>query len=332
MKTTLRILGFLILFLLVAAASGLLYFNSAYPVKIPVVSDKIERTPEHLARGKYLADHVVGCLDCHSDRDFRYYAGPIIPGSEGKGGMKFDQALVQVPGTIYSRNITPSGIGSWTDGELIRAVTTGINKKGEALFPLMPYQHYAGLCKEDLMSILAYIRQLPAIDNRIPERSLDFPMNLIIKTIPAPDTISVALPDSSDKINYGRYLVNAVGCIDCHSQKEKGQIIPGLEYAGGFAFHFPNGDVIRSANITPDDETGIGKLSEAAFVGKFKSFVDSLDRPMYIPIKEHQKNTVMPWTVLGGMSQTDLRAIYTFLRTLPPVKNKVEVFTPASAL
>lgn len=329
MRIFLRILAVLAMLVLLIAAGTLIWFNSKFPADIPVQDVKVEVTPARMDRGRYLAEHAVGCLDCHSDRDFRYYSGPIIPGTEGKGGFKFDQAMVGIPGYIYSRNITPGGIGDWTDGELIRTMTCGINKKGEALFPLMPYQRYAGLSKEDLYSLVAYIRSLAPIQNDIPARSLDFPMNFIVRTIPQPDTINTPEPDPSDTLEYGRYLVNAAACTDCHTMQEKGQFVKGMEFAGGFQFTFPTGDVVRSSNITPDKETGIGDLSRENFIAKFKSFVDSSGKPVHIPVAPGQKNTVMPWTVIGGMKVSDLSAIYTFLRSLPPVHHEVEVFTPA---
>ncbi|TAH39958.1 MAG: cytochrome C [Bacteroidetes bacterium] len=329
MKKLLRILGFLFLFLVLAAAAGLLYFNSAYPVKISVDDFQIESTPERIARGEYLAHHVTGCIDCHSDRNFEFYAGPIVDGTFGKGGTAFDEALADVPGVIYAKNITPSGIGNWSNGELYRAIVSGIDKNNEALFPLMPYTHFAGMAKEDILSIMAYIRTLPAIENKIPERELKFPVNFIVKTIPAPASTLASIPDKSNSVEYGKYMINAAACIHCHTKAVQGEFLPGMEFAGGFRFKMPNGDEIYSSNITPDNETGIGLMSKEAFIGKFKAFVDSASGQVMIPVQEHQKNTIMPWTKLGGMTVEDLGAIYEYLRTVPPVNHKVTTFIPA---
>ena len=329
MKTFLKILGIIVLVLIVAAVGFAIYFNSKFPVKIEVQNVKVDATPERLKRGEYLCEHVVGCIDCHSDRDFHYYAGPAVKGTEGKGGFEFNEKLVGIPGKIYPCNITPAGIGDWTDGELIRIITSGINKKGEAKFPIMPYMHYAGLCQEDLYSVVAYIRTLKPIENKVPAQNLDFPMSMIVKSIPEPDPPPPPMPDKSDIIAYGKYLTNAVACIECHTQNDKGKFLPGMEFAGGLTFHLPNNDAIRSANITPDLETGIGTWTKEAFIQRFKSYVDSTGAEKMIPTEEHQKNTVMPWTALGGMTEEDLGAIYSYLRTITPVKYKVETFTAA---
>ncbi len=330
MKKVLRVLGFLVLFLVIAASAGLLYFNSAFPVKISANDFHLDATPKQIARGEYLVHHVTLCLDCHSTRNFEYYAGPIVDGTWGKGGESFDQAKANVPGIIYATNITPAGIGNWTNGEIMRAITAGLSKDNVALFPLMPYTHYAGMAKEDVLSIIAYIRTLPAIENVVPERSLNFPLNFIVKTIPVESNLLAAVPDKSNTIEYGKYLINAVACIHCHTKSEEGKFLPGMEFAGGLKFTYPNGDVNYSSNITPDNETGIGLLSKERFIGKFKAFVDSSGHPMMIPVAAHQKNTVMPWTVLGGMTEEDLGAIYEYLRTIPPVKNAVTTFVPNS--
>jgi hypothetical protein len=98
-----------------------------------------------------------------------------------------------------------------------------------------------------------------------------------------------------------------------------------LEYAGGFEFPFPNGQVVRSANITPDEETGIGSWAEADFVGRFKFYDNPEGRTIKAESMEY--NSAMPWTMFAGMTEKDLTAIYKYLRTIKPIKNKVEKFT-----
>ena len=100
-----------------------------------------------------------------------------------------------------------------------------------------------------------------------------------------------------------------------------------MQYAGGFEFPFPGGSVIRSANITPDKETGIGEWSKSAFIRRFKSFTDS---NYVLPnLAPGQYNSIMPWTMYGTMTEEDLGALYEYLMTLKPIKNQVEKFTPA---
>lgn len=77
-----------------------------------------------------------------------------------KGGEFFGPDL-GFPGEFYSRNLTPANLRGWTDGEIFRAITAGVNKEGEALFPVMPYRNYSKMDKEDIYDIIAYLRTLP---------------------------------------------------------------------------------------------------------------------------------------------------------------------------
>ena len=87
-------------------------------------------------------------------------------------------------------------------------------------------------------------------------------MNLIVNTIPETADIPDKMPAKSDTLAYGEYMTNAVACMDCHTHFVHGQPDPGMEFAGGFEFHFPNGDLVTTANITPDMSTGIGALNK----------------------------------------------------------------------
>ncbi|HEY1871336.1 MAG TPA: c-type cytochrome, partial [Chitinophagaceae bacterium] len=131
----------------------------------------------------------------------------------------------------------------------------------------------------------------------------------------------------SDQLAYGAYMINACGCNVCHTKQEKGKVV-GEPFAGGFEFKFPDGSMARSANITPDNETGIGLWKEAAFINKFKQYTDSNYHP--IKLNPGDAQTVMPWTMYSGMDSTDLKAIYAYLRTVKPVNNKVVHWKPKS--
>jgi mono/diheme cytochrome c family protein len=324
-KKIFKILGMIVGIFLLLIIVGLVYFNLAFPKAEAVPNIKVDITAERVARGEYLAKHVTECLDCHSERDWTKYAGPVLSGSEGKGGELFNEETAGVPGDVYAKNITPAGIGNWTDGELIRAITTGVSKDGTALFPIMPYQNFNQLTKEDLYSIVAYIRTLKPIENRIPDRQLDFPMNLIVKTIPLTSYTPAHPQDKSDSVAYGEYLTTIASCGECHTQLDKGEPVKGMEFAGGMPFGLPAGTV-RSANITPDDETGIGKWTKEQFIDHFKSF--SSDSSHNISVGPKEFNTIMPLTMLAGMTVEDLGAIYSYLKTLPPVHSQVVRFSP----
>ncbi len=325
MKKLFKFVGYFLGVIVLLLLAGFIYFNSKYPDVDKPKNVKVEITPERIKRGEYLANHVTGCMDCHAIRDWSKFSGPPKPGTMGKGGDKFGKEL-GFPGTIYAKNITPAGIGSWTDGELIRAITQGVNKDNKALFPLMPYLGLNHLTQNDLYSIVAYIRSLQPLENKVPETELDFPLNLIVKTIPPKTYTPSPEPDRNDPVSYGKYLVTIADCAGCHTPSEKGEPKPGMDFAGGQEFIFPQG-TLRPANITPDNETGIGKWTKEDFILRFKSFDSDSARNMMVD--PNGFNTIMPWTLMAGMTEEDLGDIYSYLRTVKPVNNLVVHFTPA---
>nr|WP_068893014.1 c-type cytochrome [Pedobacter panaciterrae] len=320
MKKTLKVLSILILFVLIIILAGGTYVSLALPDTGNATSITIERTSQRLKRGEYLANHVAACMDCHSSRDWSLYSGPMKPGTLGIGGEIFDENA-GMPGQIYSANITPHALGNWTDGEILRAITTGVNKDGKALFPLMGYSRFGKMDKEDVYSIIAYIRSLKPIKNQVPETKLNFPVNIINKTLPTPASFQ-PLPNEKDTVKYGGYLVNAAGCVDCHSKREKGNIVAGSEFGGGMEFKQPSGTLV-SPNITMDKQNGIGNWTKEAFVKRFKLYADSAYKPQQLA--KNELNTPMPWTMYAGMNINDIEAIYAYLKSLKPLQNKVEV-------
>lgn len=316
-----KVLLGLALLLIVVVLSAMLYVKMALPDVGDAPVMKVVVTPEKIERGRYMAYHVTICIDCHSQRDWSKFSGPLVSGTIGMGGELFDQKF-GFPGSYYSKNITPAGISDYTDGELYRAITTGVNKDGEAMFPVMPFHNYGKLDPEDIKAIIAYVRSLAPIENKVPESSSDFPMNFIINTIPQKATPS-KMPDPNNTVAYGKYLATAASCIDCHTQFEKGNFVPGTEFSGGREFPFPDGSVVRSANITPH-LTGIGSWTKESFVTLFKSREDAAKLPS--GIKPGEYNSVMPWSMYAGMKNEDLAAIFDYLKTLEPIENKVEKF------
>ena len=309
-----------ILFVVVIlAASALAYIKLALPNVGKAEDLKIVVTPELLKRGEYLANHVCVCIDCHSSRDWTKFSGPPVPGTEGKGGDAFTRDF-GFPGNFYSKNITPENLSKWTDGEILRAISCGVDKNNKALFPVMMYPYYKYMDKDDIIAIVAYIRTLKPIKNETKPGEPDFPINLLINTIPS-KAESTALPSKDDQLSYGKYLVNASACSECHTNIIKGKPIEGMEFAGGREFNFPGPKKIISANITPDKETGIGYWTEESFVNKFKSFEDRTKLQDYKSPKDFQ--TIMPWNMYAGMDSSDLKAIYAYLKTLKPIKNKI---------
>lgn len=310
-KVVLGVLGFIIFVL----AAGVLYFSFFLPDVSEPSDLSIEMTDKRVQRGSYLANHVAVCMTCHSHRQHNIFSQPIDPAFPGAGQTK--PFVEQGAGMFYPDNLTPYNLGSWSDGEIYRAITAGVGKNGEALFPIMPYQHYATASREDIYAIIAYLRTLQPIEQDVPESEIEFPLNLIVKTIPA-DPDPHAVPDENAKVAYGKYLVNIASCSSCHTPKDsQGRPLPGMDFAGGFEFDMPTGGVVRSANITPDEETGISKWSEEAFVNRFKSYKN--DTTAIHPVKHNEFNTEMPWRAYSGMNEKDMEAIYAYLQTLEPV-------------
>ena len=173
MTTPKKILTGTFVTLLVVITGALIYLKFVLPDVGPAPQLKVELTPERIARGEYLANHVAVCIDCHSSRDWTRFSGPPTEGTLGKGGDLFDQKF-GFPGSYYAKNITPAGIGRYTDGDLFRVITTGVNKEGEAMFPVMPFHYYGQMDEEDINSIIAYVRTLKPIQNIVPKSTSDF--------------------------------------------------------------------------------------------------------------------------------------------------------------
>jgi mono/diheme cytochrome c family protein len=329
MKRFVRIIGIVGAVLLAAAASALAYLTWRKPDMRPPSSETITATPERIARGEYIARHVAGCLDCHSDAYVDRFSLPVKTGTLGQGGFAFDEKL-GVPGVVQAQNITSdreTGVGGWTDGEILRAIREGVDKNGVALFPQMPYPSFRAMSDEDARSVVAYIRTLSPIQNTVAPRHLDFPVNLLIKGSPKPLAGPVAAPPRSDSVAYGGYLVTIAGCRECHTAHDShGGKIAGLDFAGGWEMRGPWGRVV-SANITPDSGTWLGRASREEFLGRFRAFASFEGDKA--PVAPKGRNTVMPWVAFSGMSPEDLSAIYDYLKTISPIPNRVESFPDA---
>jgi mono/diheme cytochrome c family protein len=317
LRFAVRLILVLVGLVVVGAACGLAYLFLALPRTTPPAALQVPRTPERVARGAYLSRHVVGCSDCHGERDWSKYSAPQVRDREGHGGMAFRLDV----GTLYAPNITPAAIGSWSDGEVLRAMIDGVSRDGRPLFPLMPYENLREMAREDAEAVIAFIRTLPAVTREVPPSTLNFPMNLIVRTIPRPATLPVSRPDPSDRVVYGRYLTTIASCASCHTKMERGRPVEGMAYAGGMEFHMRSGGVQYSANITPDVETGIGGWTEAQFVERFKNIAEADESTLAL---NGRQNTEMPWRDYGGMTREDLGAMFTYLRTLPAVRNAVK--------
>ena len=322
----LKILAGVVGVILLLGASGLAYIKLALPNVGPAPVMAIRPTTAQIEHGRYLANHVAVCIDCHSTRDFSRLTGPKVAGTEGKGGTGFLREA-GFPGNYYAPNLTPAHLGDWTDGELYQAITAGVSRDGRALFPLMPYQNYARMDPSDIKDIIAYLRSLPPIKHDVPASESDFPMNFIINTLPARSE-GGNRPAPTDRLDYGRYLTTFAGCSECHTKRDdRGDPVPDMAFAGGSAFPMPTGTVY-SANITPA-KAGIGSWTRDAFIARFKTYATGTPQPA---VGDDGFNSEMPWTMYAQMSEQDLGAIYDYLRTQKPVEIKPAPFMPKTKL
>ncbi|MBO9539284.1 c-type cytochrome [bacterium] len=290
-----------------AVLSGCALFKAA---QRPPESVTVAKTPERVARGEYLATTVMSCVGCHSPLSESH---GLVPGKEWSGGRLFGKAD-GLPGNIYSTNLSSdpeTGLGSWTDGEILRAMREGVSKDGTALFPLMPYPGYHQMSDEDAHSIVAYLRTLPALKASHPKRELDFPLSLIVNTIPKPLEKPVA-PPAADPVSRGKYLATMASCTDCHTPMEKGQPVMEKYFSGGNKFT-EHGHTVVVSNITQDKTTGIGAWTDAQIERAIR-FGQRPDGRMLSPI--------MPWMAYNRMSNDDMKALIQYLRTVPAVSSE----------
>lgn len=250
-------------------------------------------------RGEYLVRGPAGCGNCHTPQ------GPNGPDlSHELGGFLVDKTPAF---EAWAVNITPgSRVAEWSDDELARAIREGIRPDGSVIGPPMPISLYRGLSDDDLYSIVAFLRTLPASDNKTPFSTYNFPLP------PAygPPVGHVPAVPAGVTVDYGAYLAGPVAhCLECHTPMgDKGPLFDTQLGAGGFAFHGPWGTSI-SANLTSHAD-GLAGYSDA----ELKQMITTGIRPdgshMLPP---------MGYRYYAATRPEDIDAIILFLRSLPPL-------------
>jgi hypothetical protein len=295
-----------------------LYMVLRQPSSAPPSTITVEMTPERIERGQYLFDHLLDCDGCHSERDFSRLGGPVVEGGRGKGGPL---PLEGLPGEVNVPNITPdkeTGIGTWTDGEKIRAIREGISKDGHMLFPLMPYSGYRYMSDVDVQSLVAYLNTLPAVKNPVPRSKISFFVSLMVKGVPEPVGHPIPPVDRDGGEIYGEYLASIAGCEECHTPMSRGQPDMSMRFAGGRVFATPSGTVL-SANITPDNDTGIGKWD---FI-RFRDRMHGMQQYAELPKVGPERFTLMPWIAYNGLTNHDLEAIFLYVKSRRAITHSV---------
>ncbi len=261
-----------------------------------------------LERGAYLMKSIVACGNCHTPKK----RGNPDTGRELAGGNVFDEK----PFTAYAANITPdkeTGIGSWTDAQIIAAIREGRRPDGSIIGPPMPVGALRGMSDRDVKAVVAYLRSVKPVKNKVPKSVYRIPLPKAY----GPPVKSVAEVSRSDKVRYGEYLAGPAGhCVVCHTPMIKGR----RDYknqlgAGGFRFDGPWGASF-SANITPHPEAGIGKWT---------------DRQIKLAITIGQRATgenmlpPMGYSYYKNIARADLDAIVAYLRSLKPMSKMRKV-------
>lgn len=314
MKKTLKIFGIVIISVIIIVGVVFLYIGMAdipsYEVK--EIEFEAKSTPEAIERGKNLT--LMLCANCHQNKE-----------TQKLTGIK----MLDTPpefGDIYSQNITQDkkyGIGDWTDGELLYLFRTGIKRNGQYSPPYMP--KLPNMADEDLNAIISFLKS----DNPmvVADSTPDIPTKpsfltkllcrIAFKPFPMP-TKKIALPDSNNKVELGKYLAHNLDCYSCHSSdfKTNDFLDPKLSvgyFAGGNKPLDEEGRVMFTPNLTPDLETGIGTWSKDDFVNAVKYGIKKGENALAYPM--------MPYTQL---TDKEAEAIFEYLQTIPAIKNKVE--------
>lgn len=318
MKKILKILGILILIVVVLAGGAAAFISirgiPKYEAKVPNIPD-VEVTPERVARGEKIASML--CRSCHYNAETGKLTGYAF-----KDAPEF--------GKIYSKNITQdkeAGIGSWTDAQLIYFIRTGIHPlTGQYVPPYMA--KLVHISDEDMRSIIAYLRsdhpEVQPSKTEPPDTEPSFLTkilsNTVFKPFPYPEK-EIPEPDTTNAHEWGKYLaLYQLECYTCHS-KDFAKVdffTPenslGFFGGGNEQLRSPDGQKqILSLNITPDEETGIGGWTEEQFANAVRNGI--------VPKGPALRQPMMPFVRL---TDSEVHALYTYMRTVPKIKNKVE--------
>lgn len=270
-------------------------------------------------RGQYLVDHVLVCGVCHTPNGAD---GKPDPTKYLAGSRSYD--FTDKTGTVVTvnaENLTnhnPEGLFTWSDEQIRTALTMGIDDEHIALYPIMPYPEYSLLAREDVDSIIQYLRTVPANDNVVPADYPYFDQDPPAPVVDGTKIPHTTLPSSDPQFaaaERGRYLAS-VACLNCHTP-QLGDDIPDLTkaFAGGKQYTFIRGAPVQtSVNITPD-ATGIGSWSVADIVAALKSNTEKGTGRAFC--STHPGGPEL----LGKMTDGDMTDIATYLHTLPPVAN-----------
>ncbi len=254
-----------------------------------------------LERGTYLVRGIVACGNCHTPKDAE---GRAIADLEFAGGF-----VIETPAfRTVTPNITPdrdTGIGTWSDAEIIRAIRDGRHANGRMLRPPMPYEEYRKMSDRDVRAIVAYLRMVKPISSKNQPSVYRIP----IPATYGPTVSGVPTPPASDKIAYGRYLAEIGHCMECHTPRVRGQMVREKLGAGGFEVPALTGGTIVTSNLTPANRDGIAGWSDGQVAHAIR-FGERPDGGKLVPL--------MAFDWYRTINDRDMAALIAYLRTLPP--------------
>jgi mono/diheme cytochrome c family protein len=301
--------------LLVAGLTVAVFVLQNRTFQAPDVTTHVTRDAETIERGRYLAFGPAHCVECHGaiERRDELGAGKEIPLS---GGMELRLPV----GVFRPGNITPdaeTGIGRYTDGEIARMLRHGVRPDGRAVLPFMAF---ADIAADDLDAILSFLRAQPPV-RRAVEPSAPNLLGRVVKAFllePKGPTMAVrqSVPPA-ETAEYGRYLANSVAnCAGCHTKVDmRTGAKVGPLFGGGMEI-----DGFVTPNLTPDPRWGwIASWPEEVFVARMH-------------LGRQRAGSPMPWDSFRRMSDADLRALYRYLRTVPPSPSGPDPSKPESVL
>lgn len=277
----------------------------------PLRDITVPRTPERVARGKYLSEGLLQCFVCHSERDWKKPGAPPIPETRG-AGVVWREGLV-------APNLTPdaeTGIGRWTDDMLLRAIREGISHDGRVLHRQMWYASFRALPDDDAESIVAYLRSLKPIRRVLPATVISAEDAKRLK-VPEPITVRVVATPPRDDVQRGLRLADLADCSGCHTSWYT-PTNPGMFGGGNLV---TRGDVKSyGANLTRDP-SGIPHYDAALFREVMRTG----------RVKGRDLSPLMPWIVFKNLNDADLDALFAVLRALTPVKHVIDNIAAPSA-
>jgi cytochrome c553 len=263
-------------------------------------SPAIGQDAKLVERGAYLINSIVACGNCHARRDKE---GRPVPELGLSGGYLFDEE----PFRAYARNITPdveTGIGKWTEAQLVRAIREGIRPDGSLIGPPMPIEFYRGMSDADARALAAYLRAQPPVKHVVPKA--EYRIKLPPSYGPPIKSVIVA-PPRSNLVKYGAYLAGPLGhCMDCHTPWTETGIDPKRMGAGGNPLKGPWG-VSVSRNLTP---TGLKDWSDAEIARAIREGRSRDGSALKPP---------MAFDWYRNISDEDMKALIAYLRSLKPL-------------